>query len=819
MNVNAKKNRGAAVLFALLLAGCGGGGGNTGGNEGGDSVLLDTPVVFSAGTSTLASSATITQQGGEIRIDDASSSLNGFTFTLPQALLEGSQTVAISSSDGTLTPNSGTFTGQTFVIDTGSDDDFKLPVVVEIPIRTGLGAPLLYLVTGDGTLEFARPGNIDTTNNTRSFYLNRPGTYTVITLASGSGTSLSVKSAATAQRVGTRFVPATDGFQIDNQDSTINRGGECFGMTAFARWYLLNWKAVAGEGLYPRYMCQVNEQVAGEPGINTLYGQNLIATRSFISVSPHWDAFAAEQTYGNLSAASFEAIFAALANTQKPVFLYLSGEDETKNNEPAAHSVLAIAADSATGVIDIYDPNHHGEVKQIRYDGQPGNRTYVPYSIYEDIGFTGDSLPLTESFESIRNDAEGHFGASGYSATDRCPPYAGTTLANVRVLSHSSGDSVNQRIVTLSGDVDSNQVLAERISVQVDSQRYGPVQLQTGGLGFDLFTLPVVLHQGVNRLHFITEGRDASGKYIKVLNNQDMAEDFILESTAAAAIANVTLTWDKAADMDLVVVAPDGDYSDFSHPQMVGGATLNREDENVGPENWTLNSGDQAIYGQPYKIRAHYYYSTEAEVPAVILTTTLRLYEGKANEQMVTYTKTLGTADPTNDQHNATGPDWVDVAEFTLVPDVTEPDDPITRPNESVCPSSLVVEERNTGITHTLNYDSLTHVQGGYISLCNYEGQGLGGSADFHMYLLYSPNAGTTAYGCSHASVSGDAYYDFSVDITMAWSVLRTVAVQWFKGTDSAINDFVTLQNNEAVLVDSVNKLAATGLGATCPAP
>lgn len=272
----------------------------------------------------------------------------------------------------------------------------------------------------------------------------------------------------------------------------------------------------------------------------------------------------------------------------------------------------------------------------------------MPYSIFETVGLTGASFPLTESFESIRDDAEGQFGASGYSATDRCPPYAGTSLANVRVLSHSSGDSVNQRIATISGDVDSNQVLAERISVQVDSQRYGPVALQTGGLGFDLFSLPVVLHRGVNRLRFITEGRDSHGNYIKVLNNRDMADDFILDSNAAAAIADVTLTWDKAADIDLVVVAPDGDYSDYSHPQMVGGATLNREDDSYGPENWTLKSGDQAIYGQPYKIRAHYYLSDEVEDPAVILTATLHLYEGQDNEHIVTYTNTLGTADPAN---------------------------------------------------------------------------------------------------------------------------------------------------------------------------
>lgn len=350
MNVNVKRSGGVAVLFALVLAACGGGGGSDSGADGdtgaGDSVLLDSPVVFSAGTRTPASSSVVNQQGGVIQIGDTSSPLNGFKFTLPQALLAGSQTIDILSSDGTLTPNLGTFTGQTFVIDTGSDDYFKLPVTVEVPLDAGLGAPLVYLVADDGTLELARPGNIDTTNNTRSFYLYRPGTYTVITLAGGSAAQRSVDAAA-RQRVDTRFDPATDGFQIDNHGSTINREGECFGMTAFARWYLLNWKAVAGEGLYPRYMCQVNEQLVGDDTVGILHGQNLIATRSFISVDQHWQAFAAEIDYGNLYEASFESIFAALANTQKPVFLYLAGDDETKDNKPTAHSVLAIAADSA----------------------------------------------------------------------------------------------------------------------------------------------------------------------------------------------------------------------------------------------------------------------------------------------------------------------------------------------------------------------------------------------------------------------------------------------------------------------------------------
>lgn len=156
--------------------------------------------------------------------------------------------------------------------------------------------------------------------------------------------------------------------------------------------------------------------------------------------------------------------------------------------------------------------------------------------------------------------------------------------------------------------------------------------------------------------------------------------------------------------------------------------------------------------------------------------------------------------------------------------------DSIVRPVEAVCPSSVVVEEQDTGVVHTLEIDSLTHVQDGYVSVCSYEEQGLGGSADFHIYLSYNPDSSVTSHGCGravnyyaaphgYAYFSGDYYYSFSNTTMVAWSTQRTVAVSWNRGLGSAIPGSITVQNNneEVMLVETINRLVAADFGAACP--
>jgi hypothetical protein len=645
-------------MFGVIS--CGGGGSSSPSDLNQNTEVLDSPVTFTSGQVQLATRVTADRDGGSYRVVDVGSAINNFELGVPAALLEQSAEFALYADDGTLVPNSGVFTGQTFVLETPDLAQYMQPVSIDVPVDPARGTPLLYRVEADGSLEFVRRGALDAQRGLQRFLLYHPGRYTVITRGDTAQRAARGFAARTAQAP-TDFQPAVDGFQIDNDGSAVNLTGECHGMVAFARWFYLNYKQAAGSGLYPRYLCTVTETDA-QGTITLLTGQNLVATRSFISLSQHWDEYIEQDNA--LVYDDFVTLFDALANTRKPVLIYLAGQDDA--GKGIAHAVLAISADSASGVVDIYDPNHHGEVKQLTFAGVDGNRSFAPYGPFTQVAVMGGTPPMQEPFEKIVVDAEGHFGAGGFAAGEDCPPLAGTTLAQVRVLSHNRGDSVASRVVTLSGDVDSNAVLAERIRVKVGSQVFGPFDLTPGLFGFDTFEVPIVLRRGENRIRLVTEGRDSEGKYVKVVNNLDMTDDFVLNSTAPATVANLSLSWDREADIDLVVIAPDGDYSDFMHPLMAGGGQLVREDQVMGPENWVLEAGDSIIYDQPYRIRAHFYSAPTDPAPYTRLQARLRLYEDTPREREISYSDVLFSADAGNDNHLASGQDWADVGFFTL---------------------------------------------------------------------------------------------------------------------------------------------------------
>ena len=71
----------------------------------------------------------------------------------------------------------------------------------------------------------------------------------------------------------------------------------------------------------------------------------------------------------------------------------------------------------------------------------------------------------------------------------------------------------------------------------------------------------------------------------------------------------MSLTWDKNdTDLDLYVIDPTGDYSCYYNKVTNDGGELDLDDVNgYGPEHWTLMESDTVRYGQPYRLRIHYY--------------------------------------------------------------------------------------------------------------------------------------------------------------------------------------------------------------------
>lgn len=321
---------------------------------------------------------------------------------------------------------------------------------------------------------------------------------------SDAGTVAPADPGAFGSNFRTSFYPPQDGFQVANRGSEYNREGECFGMTSFSLWFYANAKSSRGS-LFPQYDEVVAQDASGAP----LRGQNIIATRAYISIGQKWDlyypAIAAQDTLTDTEIAA--SILNALINTGNPVLVYLSRPGH-------AHSVLAYgyAPSASGGSFHIYDPNHPADAGRfILYDGTSGFQAYCqPGALcYERIRYAGDgSLKLAEPFENILTDADLSFMNSAN--------------ASIALASHRNGEAVDSGEIVLSGRVESSQVLVDTLSVIVGSAWH---QVPVGFSGD--FSIPVALSSGTNHFQFETKGNDSTGNQIALSNNMQLV-DFTL---------------------------------------------------------------------------------------------------------------------------------------------------------------------------------------------------------------------------------------------------------------------------------------------------
>jgi uncharacterized protein YfaP (DUF2135 family) len=586
---------------------------------------------FVSGNTTQVGSQNIGASGGTMTLAAPGTALDGAKITFPTGALSANASVKVSLNRGTVTPVAGTFSGAAVDLNiTGASTTFSQPVSITLrntgPANT---VPVPYFVDSGGKL---RPGQLIAVDR-------QAGTFTFQTFHASLYTWLFGSTAAPIDPVSTAFTPANDGFQVVNYGSTVRREGECFGMTAFALWYFLNQRSLGA--FYPRYMTVVGTDSSSQP----LRGQNVIATRAFTSIAQKWTSYTPEVVrQQRLTAADrFGSIRNAIANTAAPVLIYLYHSDGSAD----AHSVLAYAID-ATGKISIYDPNVPNTVKTAQYS--TASSSFSPYcndKCYDGIVYNGDgSLILNEPYSNILADAQNNFNNSGGATID--------------INSHTNGQAVTSRFATLAGVVHSGQVLVTRLTVLVNSAEYSS-EVSTSGA----YSIPVALVDGVNYIHFRTEGKDANSNLRTTSNNYD-TQDFTLRAVVPSSVILMTLTWDKDdTDLDTYVIDPNGDYSAYYHKLTADGGELDRDViSGYGPEHWTLTNTDTIRYGQPYKFRVHYY-SDHGNGPTNY-TVTIELYNGTARQTTYSYSGALSAHSTGNDGPVDIGADWANIA--TIIP-------------------------------------------------------------------------------------------------------------------------------------------------------
>ena len=468
------------------------------------------PVVVRAGTDSPAGNGTIGTFGGDI---SCSGALTGVSIRVPAGAMNDETPIVVASNDIQVSPSSGSFVGTAVNIHTGGQTSFEEPLAVTLPLDGGPEGtvPVPYYINDEGVMVPCQVTSIDRTAGTMTFETFH--------------TSLFAWLWAELTNFGgnTAYLPS-DGFQIVNFGSQFNPGGECFGIAAFAQWYYANH----GGGLFPKYMQDTPS------GAGTVKGQNIIATRAHTSVSWLWNSYIPNlmQTYNLTGSEVYSSITNILDNTARPTVLYL--DDSTNPTAPhAAHAVLAYDHVGADELL-INDPNHPGSVRRANLAG--GKLTYGQYAR---VSVIGNGSFTTENFSNIYNDAEAGFN--------------GEAAAQVEITSYNDGDDVTDRQIVFSGKVESGSVLVDKITIWLNGTAKFEQSIEEDGL----FSIPISLVVGENKMTFETSGILTSGNRTNVLNTQ--TTPFIINLQSDLAQILVTLSWNtNDTDLDLYVIDPIG---------------------------------------------------------------------------------------------------------------------------------------------------------------------------------------------------------------------------------------------------------------------
>jgi uncharacterized protein YfaP (DUF2135 family) len=645
------------LSLTLTIFGCGGGGSST--------AAPANPVAdYEPGDEVEVANDTICEAGGSLQ-GTICTPTEDVVVTIPAGALPEDVDVSLGYDTGTLTVIEGEAAGKTIVLNTPGVEEFSQPVEITVPYDNSSNVmPVPYYVDDDGNLHLARIKELDQVNGTVTLSTFHASIFTWILELIGIDSG--------GETFDTGFASGEDGFQIVNRGSTINREGECFGMTSFALWYYDNHKSSGN--FYPRFMTEI--------GDSNLFGQNIIATRTFNSIAQQWSTYLPEVTrQQNLTEEQqMTVIRSALVNTSNPVLIYLYHD---VNAGSGAHSVLATGyetdADPATQVdISIYDPNFPNTTRTIVYDVT--NTGWDDYGTYDGIIYNGDgSLNLTEPYTFILDDAVASFHSSEDAVITVLPPY-------------TNNQQVTSRTVTLTGTIESGQVAVTELKVFVNSV---PFETQVGFGGY--FSVDIPLQAGNNLITFETRGEDADGDLI-LINNNMTAEDFKLVGVFDDAAILVTLTWDKYdTDVDLYVIDPTGDYSCYYHMLTADGGELDIDMIfGYGPEHWTLTYLDTVRWDQDYTVRLHYF--SDHDNGPTNYNVSIMLYEGTDRQTEVSFTGNLSYNDPLNDLPTDTGADWVNLATIRPTQVSGVPTFQIIKPKPVMVPQVfapiLPVEER-----------------------------------------------------------------------------------------------------------------------------
>jgi uncharacterized protein YfaP (DUF2135 family) len=646
-----------AIAFIAVSA-CSSGGGS---KDSSSNSIAPTSANVELGDTIEGQSKTLDEAGGSLKIDDEDSPLYGTEVSIPVGALNEGEELSISSAEidrFSLPAGIKLLADSALVMERSNEDDlFNTFVTVKVKINPD------DLDEDDAVMVFYYDDENEILHETTVIEVD-PDEGEIVFLTSHFSPYI-ITSATLAlvdlvlQPISTGFTPEKDGFFIDNWGSYTAAGGNCLGMTSFARWhYLFRYFLRNDERLYTRWR-------EGNPSI--WYDDviaNQIASRGQLAESDIWD-----DTYQAVKSQEISPtqrlVAASLITSMKAtgmpqlMAIYIK---RANGSLTSGHAVMAHSWDGE--YFHLYDPNFAGSKdRKIKFSylngftsyngGTDASTTSGQYNFFVHI-----APSIAHNYTGMKNIYD---GAVGGFDDDKFP--------EIEIVTPDPDETITEVKATITGKVTGGeQDLIDQyhtLHVFVNKTKHYKTTFDPSTREFSIV---VPLYLGENIVEFVSTGGslfDAwSGYALYNLEVESVRQNMV-----------VTMWWDKGqSDIDLYVTQPDGETVWYSSKTSTIGAELDIDNTSgYGPEHYFLNEDDQQLFGE-YEIGVHYYSDhdddteTVQTIPWNVTVDWLAYVEQDSmGDEPVEYwdsrsfSGVLFSANSSNSSPGSTGADWADV--------------------------------------------------------------------------------------------------------------------------------------------------------------
>lgn len=581
-------------------------------------------VSIQTGSNIPVTSKNIGINGGTVSVTDSSNPLYGFKIEVPEAASLDDVEFSISYADITEIsglPEEASIASKMISIDTDGSESwnkfkaFDKPCKVTLPYDPSLvtneeSIRFYYYDDKNEVLDSTGFISQDTYANTVTFYTGTFSNFTAVEL------SMAIYDLfGQDYSVDTEFRPANDGWRIENLGSYLRSGGNCLGMTSFAKWHYMHKKPSTSEKLYDKYMQgDADEWRDDETAIE-------LATRCQMGTNGIWSSLNQDEKDWATTRSHDVAysILHGMIVSDEPQMIGLMLRYQNGTWAKGGHAVLVYQYTG--GRFDIYDPNFPGtapgtDVRQIPFTYTGGfTRSYSSgqnagsgrqYNIFYHAGIK--TFSPENAYEGLYDSAENDFTDDSIFPTITLTDINSGGLTPVDTDGDGIRDTTDAK-VTITGTITGGQENQDITStlVFVSNQKFETAV--NGGT----FSQEVPLFAGENDIIILATDENTWESWAGFLRDT-------IKSSASKASLTFTMTWGQDdSDVDFHVLEPTLNGTTGRHirwnsmgSQYDEHPYLDIDDKNgYGPEHYyatqemSLPNSDN-LYGT-YKFRIHYW--------------------------------------------------------------------------------------------------------------------------------------------------------------------------------------------------------------------